>query len=82
MGYQLILNVRGISFPAGLGTILIFIGIYCFKAAFSKRRYTDKDHATTGKPLHTKNKLAFCLAGSISVIGGVLLIVKSFPKDL
>jgi hypothetical protein len=59
--------MRGINYPAAFGTILIFIGIFCFKAAF-------------GKQSVTKGKALWILAGSLSFLPGVFLLVKAILK--
>lgn len=65
--------MRGINFWAGLGTILIFIGIYCFKALSPKKVYREE----TVVPQQTPNKTLLIIAGLVAILLGCLLIIKS-----
>jgi len=59
--------MRGINYTAGLGTILIFLGIFCLKAV------------NTGKSRYSNRKYNGILiaAGIVAIISGVLLILKA-----
>ena len=59
--------MRERKFLAGLGTILIFAGIFCFRSAFSK---------TT--PVKSATKVYLYLGGLICIVSGVFLVVKAF----
>ena len=59
--------MRERKFLAGLGTILIFGGIFFFRAAFSK---------TT--PVKGITKMYLSLGGVICMVAGVFLFVKAF----
>jgi hypothetical protein len=59
--------MRERKFLAGLGTILIFGGIFCFRAAFSKT-----------PPVKGATKMYLCLGGVVCVVSGVFLFVKAF----
>lgn len=72
--------MRDIKFLAGLGTISIFIGIYCFKAAFSKKTLTKEMEQAHYVPVKNFGRGLFILLGSISLIGGILLIVTAINK--
>lgn len=59
--------MRERKFLAGLGTILIFGGIFCFRAAFSKT-----------SPVKGATKMYLYLGGVICIVSGVFLFVKAF----
>jgi len=59
--------MRERKFLAGLGTILIFGGIFCFKAAFSK-----------AIPVKGATKMYLYLGGVICIACGAFLFVKAF----
>jgi len=59
--------MRERKFLAGLGTILIFAGIFCFRAAFAKT-----------SPVKSATKLWLYLGGVICIVSGVFLVVKAF----
>jgi uncharacterized membrane protein HdeD (DUF308 family) len=59
--------MRERKFLAGLATILIFGGIYCFRAAFSKT-----------SPVKSSTKVYLFLGGVICIVSGVFLFVKAF----
>ena len=61
--------LREIKFLAGLGTILVILGIFCFKAVF-------------GKQPVTKGKAVWILVGSVSLLAGIALLVVSIIKLL
>ena len=67
--------MRGINFLAGLGTIFIFIGIFCFKALFEKK--TLKEETVVSTPLKKNQKVLLILVGGVCVVLGVSLILKS-----
>ncbi len=61
--------MRGTNKLAGLGTLLIFIGIFCFKALFQK---------TVSK---TSTKIILAVSGILSIVGGVFVMIKAI-KDI
>lgn len=68
--------MRGINFLAGLGTVFIFIGIFCFKTLIRKdvvKGYTQKP-----KVISKTNKVIIFISGIVSAVLGLLLIIKSF----
>ena len=67
--------MRGINFLAGLGTILIFIGIYCFKALVYKKVFREETEVST--PLKKPTKILLVIIGIVCVAIGVLLILRS-----
>lgn len=69
--------MKGINYLAGLGTVLIFIGIYCFKAMMAKDTKILKDGEIYKIPVNKNMKLYLFLSGVIGVTAGVLLILKS-----
>ena len=68
--------MKGINYLAGLGTVLIFIGIYCFKAMITKDKI-NKDVEVYKEPVNKNSKMYLLLFGSLGIICGVLLILKS-----
>ena len=61
--------MRKLKFLAGIGTVFIFIGVFCFKAAFQK--IIVSNHSTTKKP----KKALLIVLGTISILAGVLFLV-------
>lgn len=74
--------MRGINFFAGLGTILIFMGVFCFKAVLQKNKVTDKENREqiNHAPVKNSRKLLLLLIGSLCILSGILLIVKSIKE--
>ena len=70
--------MRGINYLAGLGTIFIFIGIFCFKALFPKKIYRENNERVNYTPVKKSGKVFLILFGFLSVILGFILILKSF----
>ena len=68
--------MRWIKFLAGLGTILVFIGIYCFKGAFDKEESINL-HAVPSKKY---GKGFFILVGTVCIVLGVLLILMAIRE--
>ena len=64
--------MRGKYYKAGLGTILIFAGYYCLKAAFAKPTPTH------GRSDSRQNKPLLVVAGLLSIAAGIFLIWKEF----
>lgn len=73
--------MRFINFPAGLGTILIFIGIYCFKAIYPRKTERENNEYYTQHSLKKSEKVILLLTGGICIVGGILLLIKSI-KDI
>jgi len=67
--------MRGINFLAGLGTIFIFIGIFCFKALFYKKTYKEEMKIST--PIKNSRKVLLILVGIVCVALGLSLILKA-----
>ena len=67
--------MRGINFLAGLGTILIFIGIFCFKALFYKKTFKEETEVST--PLKNHQKVLLIVVGGVCVVLGLSLILKA-----
>lgn len=76
---QATVPVRGINYLAALGTILIFIGIFCFRAAFSRQSQKESSHSV---PLKNSNKVVLISAGVICFALGILLILKAVKNIL
>ena len=67
--------MRGINYLAGLGTVFIFIGIYCFKALVYKKTFREETEIST--PLKKTRKVLLILIGIVCVAIGLSLILKS-----
>lgn len=72
--------MRGINFLAGLGTIFIFIGIFCFKALFPKKIYREGNERVNNKPVKKSGKVFLIIFGCLSVALGLFLILKAFKN--
>lgn len=73
--------MREAKFWAGLGTILIIAGIYCFKA-LPQGKISQEEYAERGNTVvNNRNKVLLILTGTIAIVSGILLLVKSF-KDI
>jgi hypothetical protein len=68
------LKMREIKFFAGLGTVFVFIGIFCFKAAFQKQ--APNPHTTIKKT----NKGLLVFFGTLSILIGIASIVIAVKK--
>jgi hypothetical protein len=69
--------MRGINFLAGLGTIFIFIGIYCFKALFQKKMPREEMEKVNYTPIKNSEKALLIFLGCVCVVLGLGLILKS-----
>ena len=67
--------MRGINYLAGLGTIFIFIGIFCFKALFYKKTFKEETEIST--PIKNSRKVLLILAGILCVALGVSMILRA-----
>jgi hypothetical protein len=67
--------MRGINFLAGLGTIFIFIGIFCFKALVNKK--TFREETDISAPVKESRKVLFIVIGIVCVAIGLSLILRS-----
>ena len=67
--------MRGINFLAGFGTVLIFIGIFFFKALI--RKDVIKGYIQNPKVISKTNKIIIFISGIVSVVFGLILIMKS-----
>ncbi len=63
--------MRGINYLAGLGTVFLFIGFYCFKAAFQK---SSSPHGSSPK---RSNKVILITGAILSISLGIYLILKA-----
>ncbi len=74
--------MRGINFFAGLGTILIFMGAFCFKAVLQKNTVKDKENReqVNHAPVKKSRKLLLLFIGSLCILSGILLIAKSIKE--
>jgi glucan phosphoethanolaminetransferase (alkaline phosphatase superfamily) len=68
--------MRGINYLAGLGTILLFIGVYSFKAAFYKRTFKEETEKAD-VPVKNYGKVLLIFFSIICLVLGLLLISKS-----
>lgn len=59
--------MRERKFLAGLGTILIIGGIYCFKAALSKTM-----------PVKSSTKIYLYIGGLLCIVAGIWLFITAF----
>lgn len=67
--------MRGINYLAGLGTIFIFIGIFCFKALYYKKTFKEETEIST--PVKKSRKILLILAGIVCVALGLSLILRA-----
>jgi formate hydrogenlyase subunit 3/multisubunit Na+/H+ antiporter MnhD subunit len=67
--------MRGINFLAGLGTIFIFIGIFCFKALVYKKTFKEETEIST--PVKKSRKVLLILIGIVCVAFGLSLILRA-----
>ena len=65
-------SVKGINYTVAFGTVFIFIGIFCVKAAFYRRIYKEDTH---GIPVEQGSKVLLISAGVICFALGILLIL-------
>jgi uncharacterized membrane protein HdeD (DUF308 family) len=72
----------GINYTASFGVLLIFAGYYCFKAVLSKNTFVDKEGEVIRKNISAKNKAVLIISGIISVITGLLLMIKALPANV
>lgn len=63
--------MKGTNYLAAFGTVFLFIGFYCFKAAF------QKDTSRHGSPPGAYGKVILIIAGILSISLGICLIVKA-----
>ncbi|MES1226101.1 MAG: hypothetical protein ABUT20_62070 [Bacteroidota bacterium] len=70
----------GINYLAAFGTIFIFTGIYCFKAAFHKQTFKEKMTKANYGPVKNYNKGFFILSGTVCFLLGAILILKALNK--
>ena len=66
--------MRGINYIAGLGTILLFISAYSFKAAFNKRAFKEEKENV---PVKNSSKVFLIFFSIICLVLGLFLISKS-----
>ena len=70
--------MREIKFFAGLGTILIFAGVFCCKAAFYKTTFKEETEKINDAPVKKYEKPLLLFFGGLCIILGLLVIVQSF----
>ncbi len=68
--------MRGYNYQAGLGTILVFIGIYSFKAVFSKRQSGHGASMHASEKNRHRGKVYLFLFGLICMLSGIFLILN------
>jgi hypothetical protein len=74
--------MREIKFLAGLGTIFVFMGIYCFKAAFHKQTLNEETRNAHSVPVKNYGKGFFIFGGIVCLLLGLLLIGKAINRTL
>jgi len=67
--------MREMKFLAGLGTIFIFIGIFCFKALYYKKTFKEETEIST--PIKNPQKILLVLVGIVFVVLGLSLISRA-----
>lgn len=67
--------MRGINYFAGIGTVMIFAGFYCQKAALQKQKY-NKESELFQVSQSKKAKLILLMSGCILLITGVAIILN------
>ena len=72
--------MREIKFLAGLGTILIFAGIYCCKAAFYRKTFKEETERINDAPVKNYEKPLLLFVGGLCIILGILVILQSFRR--
>jgi hypothetical protein len=68
--------MRDQKFLAGLGTVIVFAGIFCFKALVYKKILVEGTEIST--PLKNSQKALLILAGIVCVALGLSLILRAF----
>jgi cytochrome c biogenesis protein CcdA len=68
--------MRETKFLAGLATILVFAGIFCFKALSQTKVYREGLPVNT--PLKPSTKIILIVSGCLAIISGVLLFIQCF----
>ena len=68
--------MRNAKFLAGLATIFVFIGIYCFKALLQKNVNKVETLQPVMAPLKSVNKIMLILFGTLSILLGVFLFIQ------
>lgn len=63
--------MRGVNYLAGFGTVILFIGYYCFKAAFQKK---SSMHSASTK---ISTKAVLIISGILSIALGIFLLVEA-----
>ena len=66
--------MKGTNYLAGFGTVFLFLGYYCFKAAF-KNKFSS--HSSNIK---VSNKTILIVGGILSLSLGIFLIVKAISN--
>ena len=67
--------MRDQKFLAGLGTVIVFAGIFCFKALVYKKTFKEGTEIST--PLKNSQKALLILAGIVCVALGLSLILRA-----
>ena len=67
--------MREQKFLAGLGTVIVFVGIFCFKALVYKKILVEGTEIST--PLKNSQKVVLILAGILCVALGLSLILRA-----
>ncbi|MGC4096106.1 MAG: hypothetical protein QM706_03230 [Nitrospira sp.] len=72
--------MRETKFLAGLGTIFVFIGLYCFKAAFNKQTLKEEMRNVYSVPAKKYGKGFSIFSGIASTLLGLWLILVAIKR--
>ena len=70
--------MRDAKFLAGLATILVFIGIYCFKALSQRGVNKVEGSQPVAAPLKSSNKILLIFFGIGSILLGIFVFIQCF----
>ena len=68
------------KFLAGLATILVFIGIFCFKAVKQRKVFTKESSHPVSTSLKNSTKIILILLGGLSIMFGLVLFIQCFKR--
>ena len=68
------------KFLAGLATLLVFIGIFCFKAVKQRKVFTKESSHPINAPLKNSTKIILILLGTLSIMFGLVLFIQCFKR--
>ena len=72
--------MRGLNYFAGIGTVMLFAGFYCLKAALQKQKKFNKEGELCKVSQSKKTKLLLLISGCILLITGVAIILNELYK--